>query len=233
MVERLVASLLGCAEVSQILVTRNIPESLELVPSDAVTILDNPVPRGFGANHNAAFKLCNQPLYCPMNPDIELVGNPFPELVATMDSANAAIVAPLVRSPNGVLEDSIRHFPTFFSLARKLMGGPDGRYEVTDGQPELHPEWVGGMFMLIRSRDFARLDGFDEGFFLYYEDVDICVRAWKQGMKVAVCPQVSVTHDARRDSRRSARHLGWHLASMARYFWKHWGRLPKVETGHS
>lgn len=231
MVERLVASLLGCPEVSQILVTRNIPECLEMVSGDAVTILDNPVPKGFGANHNAAFKLCNQPLFCPLNPDIELDGNPFPELVATMDMTNAAIVAPLVSAPNGALEDSIRRFPTFLSLARKFMGGSDGRYEVRDRQPDFHPEWVGGMFMLFRSSDFMRLGGFDEGFFLYYEDVDICARAWKQGMKISACPQVSVTHDARRDSHRSARHLRWHLASMARYFWKHWGRLPKVETG--
>ena len=100
---------------------------------------------------------------------------------------------------------------------------------MTSGQASFHPEWVAGMFMLFRSQDFARLGGFDEAFFLYYEDVDICVRAWKQGMKIVACPQVSVVHDARRDSHRSARHIRWHLASMVRYFFKHWGRLPHVD----
>jgi len=113
------------------------------------------------------------------------------------------------------------------SLATKALGRGDGRYMVQAGEPDFHPEWVAGMFMLFHSEDFARLKGFDERFFLYYEDVDICVRAWRDGLKVAACPRVSVVHDARRDSRRSLPHLRWHLASMARYFWKHWGRLPE------
>ena len=81
--------------------------------------------------------------------------------------------------------------------------------------------------MLFRSEDFARLKGFDERFFLYYEDVDICIRVWQLSLRVAACPRVSVVHHARRDSRRSLRHLRWHLESMGRYFLKHWGRLPR------
>ena len=231
MVERLVASLLDCPEVSQIVITRNIPEVLDLVSSDRLTVVDNPVPKGFGANHNAAFEHCHKPFFCPLNPDIELLENPFPDLLAAMKLTGSAIVAPLVTAPDGQLEDSIRHFPTIFSLARKLTSGVDGRYQIKSDQAVFYPEWVGGMFMLFRSDDFMRLRGFDEGFFLYYEDVDVCARAWKQGMKIIACPQVSVVHDARRDSHRSTRYLRWHLASMARYFWKHWGRLPKVETG--
>ena len=60
------------------------------------------------------------------------------------------------------------------------------------------------------------------------EDVDICVRAWKAGMKVVACPAVSVVHDARRESHRTFRFRYWHIASRARYFYKHWGRLPSV-----
>ena len=138
------------------------------------------------------------------------------------------MVAPLVVSPHSVVEDSMRHFPTVRLLLAKLLGGDGGRYEVTDGSPDFCPEWVAGMFMLFRSDDFARLRGFDENFYLYYEDVDICVRAWQQGMKLVACPRVRVIHDARRGSRRNLRHLRWHLASMGRYFLKHWGRLPKV-----
>jgi GT2 family glycosyltransferase len=163
-----------------------------------------------------------------LNPDIELNQDPFQILLKAINAASAAVVAPLIKAPDGRVEDSMRCFPTLRSLVAKALGGPDGRYAVTDGEKDFCPEWVGGMFMLFRSRDYARLQGFDERFFLYYEDVDICVRAWKQGMKVLACPRVSVVHDARRDSRRSLRHLRWHLTSMTRYFWKHWGRLPKV-----
>ena len=230
MVVRLIESLLACDEVAQIIVTRNIPESWSIPCSDRITILDNKVPKGFGENHNAAFRYCRVPYFCPLNPDIALLGNPFGALVSEMERAGAAIAAPLVISPAGSVEDSMRHFPTLLALARKMLSGPDGRYEVKLKDPVFCPEWVAGMTMLFRSADYARLEGFDQDYFLYYEDVDICVRAWKAGMKIIACPSVAVVHDARRDSHRSLRHLRWHLASMGRYFWKHGGRLPVVET---
>lgn len=228
MVEKLIGALLDCPEVGQIILIRNIHEPLNIAPQSRVLLLENASPKGFGANHNAAFALCKHPFFCPLNPDIELPVNPFPELLKSLLANRAALVAPLVVSPDGAVEDSIRYFPTIRALVAKALGRNDGRYQLSPGQQELFPQWVAGMFMLFRSEDFARLHGFDEVFFLYYEDVDICVRAWKIGLKVLACPRVTVIHDARRDSRRSALHLRWHLKSMARYFLKHWGRLPEV-----
>lgn len=234
MVVRLVSSLLMYPEVAQIIVTRNVPEVFELPADGRVIVIDNPVPKGFGANHNAAFKHCRQPFFCPLNPDIELVADPFPQLIGLLErDESVALAAPLVLSPSGALEDSVRNFPTLTSLLKKLFSGADGRYSVTLGQPPFSPEWVAGMFMLFNSRNYARFGGFDECFFLYYEDVDICVRAWKAGMRIFVCPSVSVVHDARRDSHRSLQHLRWHLTSMARYFFRHWGRLPRLPDQRS
>jgi N-acetylglucosaminyl-diphospho-decaprenol L-rhamnosyltransferase len=193
-----------------------------------LSVVDNALPKGFGANHNAAYRLCDQPRFCVLNPDISLAVNPFPRLLAVMRDTGASLVAPLVRTPGGRVEDSTRYFPTVRSVAAKMFGGAEGRHPVAEGQVVFYPEWVGGLFMLFRSLDFRRLGGFDEGFFLYHEDVDICLRVWKRGMKVAACTDVDVIHDARRDSRRNLRHLRWHLASLVRYFWKHWGRLPRI-----
>lgn len=228
MVVRLIESLLACEEVKQIIVTRNIPEALAIPDSDRIVLLDNKTPKGFGENHNAAFQHCKQSYFCPLNPDIALQGDLFGVLVSEMEKSKAGIAAPLVVAPTGGVEDSVRHFPNLCSLARKICGGADGRYDLKLNDPVFSPDWVAGMCMLFRSADYARLNGFDQGYFLYYEDVDICARAWKAGMKVIVCPSVSVVHDARRDSHRSLRHLRWHLASMGRYFIKHWGRLPHV-----
>lgn len=228
MVDGLISALSKLPEVSQIIVTRNIPEKVSSHGVASITEIENVLPRGFGANHNAAFAQCRQPFFCPLNPDIEITGNPFPQLLSALDERGVALVAPLILAPDGRVEDSVRRFPGVFSLLRKAVGGNDGRYQVTPGQHDFYPEWVAGMFMLFGSAYFKRLGGFDEHFFLYYEDVDICVRAWRQGMQILVCPQVAVIHDARRDSHRSLRHLRWHLKSMARYFLKHWGRLPHV-----
>lgn len=229
MVGHLVDALLTCPEIAQVVVTLNVPEPLSLVADDRVSVIRNESPRGFGANHNAAFASCRETFFCPLNPDVELRSNPFPDLLETLVNNDAALIAPLVISPQGEVEDSVRRFPTLRTLLAKALGGQDGRYSLVPGQRSFFPEWVAGMFMLFRAADFARLGGFDEGFFLYYEDVDICARAWKAGMKVMVCPEIHVVHDARRDSYRSLRHLRWHLTSIGRYFWKHWQRLPGVD----
>ena len=85
------------------------------------------------------------------------------------------------------------------------------------------------MFMLFRAEAFFRVGGFDEDFFLYYEDVDICTRLWKDGSRVLACPGAQVIHEARRASRRNVRYMRWHAASLLRYLGKYWLRLPKTE----
>lgn len=219
MVGNLVSQLRHCPDVCQVIVTQNIPDNAQVDTDDLVSVIRNAVPNGFGANHNAAFRECRAEYYCVLNPDIELVGDPFPTLKQCLGATDGAIAAPLILSRQGGIEDSARHFPTLWSLLLKAVGGTDGRYVVSPDQVPIFPDWVAGMFMLFRSADFARLGGFDERYFLYYEDVDICARARSAGMKVVLCPSVSVIHDARRDSRKSIRYLRWHLASMARYLW--------------
>lgn len=111
-------------------------------------------------------------------------------------------------------------------MIAKLLGLDRGTYAVDRRARCFCPDWVAGMFMLFPSAAFEAVGGFDENFYLYYEDVDICVRLRHLGYRVAVMRGASVVHNARRDSRRCLRFARWHAASMARYFWKHWGRLP-------
>ncbi|NLX17860.1 MAG: glycosyltransferase [Desulfobulbus sp.] len=229
MVANLVVSLLSFPEVCRILVTLNRPESLQLPGDERISVIHNALPKGFGANHNTAFSFCNEPFFCVVNPDIELRANPFPALLEASAKAASAVTAPMVLSPQGTVEDSFRRFPNLRRLIVRLFGQADRSYaSIPIDRGIFFPEWVAGMFMLFSSEDFAALNGFDEKFFLYYEDVDICVRAWKSGRKVAFCPEASVVHDARRSSHRDMRFLRWHLASMMRYFYKHWARLPEV-----
>jgi N-acetylglucosaminyl-diphospho-decaprenol L-rhamnosyltransferase len=224
MVADLVAQLKEYPDVRRIIVTYNISDTVEIQPDDSVAVIRNAVPKGFGANHNAAFRGCLDPCFCVLNPDIELSENPFPALRQRLDEYGDGIVAPLVLNPRGDSEDNARYFPTLRSLIRKAAGGPDGRYPIKYGQKPVLVDWVAGMFMLFRSSDYARLGGFDERYFLYYEDVDICARAWRAGVNVVVCPSVSAIHVARRESHRNIRYLRWHLVSMARYFFSGTGR---------
>lgn len=227
MVGKLVAVLQSFPEVSRTILTRNIADTDGVDATDRVLLIHNATPKGFGANHNAAFAHSTAPYFCVLNPDIELPVNPFPALLAALNASGASVLAPAVVNSAGSPEDSARRFPTLRQLATKLIGGHDGRYALQPTQGPTPVDWVAGMFMLFRAEDFKAIGGFDEKFFLYYEDVDICTRLWKAGRPVMVCPQVQVFHDAQRASRKNMQFMKWHAASMARYFWKHWGRLPK------
>ena len=210
----------GAEDISVVL-TLNIAEELSFDEKRwpfPLHILRNDIPRGFGANHNAAFAACDSDYFCVLNPDLRLrEGNPFPALIAECARTSVGVVAPLIVDDAGNCEDSARRYPTAFSLLRKaLTRGRRLDYGVP--QAAFSPDWVAGMFMLLRSDAFAAVRGFDERYFLYYEDVDLCRRLRRFGWDIRQLPQVRVTHLARRQSRRDARYLRWHLASMLRYF---------------
>jgi GT2 family glycosyltransferase len=209
-----------CAASVEVVLTQNIPEP-EALPAQGqpypLRLIRNDTPKGFGANHNAAFAQSQGRWFCVANPDIRLRGDPFPALVAALDADRTGVVAPRVVSPSGAVEDNARRFPTLGSLLRKaITGRSEDTYPAAADVP-FAADWVAGMFMLFDRGAFAHVGGFDERFFLYYEDVDICARLRQAGYEVRVEPRATVIHDARRQSRRNLRYARRHLASMGRY----------------
>jgi GT2 family glycosyltransferase len=222
----LVAALLGdianrVAPPIEVLLTKNVREDLPFPPGGfgfPLRVIENAVPKGFGANHNAAFREARGRRFCVLNPDIRLAADPFPVLNACLESdATLAASAPVIVSPTGAIEDSARRFPTPGLILRKAIGvaGP-ADYRI--GAQRVYPDWIAAMFLLFRREAFAAAGGFDERYFMYYEDVDLCARLRLAGFGVAVCPEARAMHDARRESHRRLRYLRWHLASMTRFF---------------
>ena len=209
----------ACAGRVALVLTENVPDPVPLATTGLpcpVEVVVNAAVKGFGANHNAAFKLCRTPWFCVCNPDIRLPSDPFPPLLDSLSAPRAAVAGPLVRSPEGRIEDSARRFPTAWSLAKKVFADrrePD--YPTDRGAIEV--DWVAGMFMLFRSEAFRAAGGFDEAYFLYYEDVDLCRRFARAGKRVVFEPRGEVTHAARRASRRDPRLMLHHAASALRF----------------
>lgn len=199
-----------------IIVTQNVPDRDSLAERLGAEVITNQRPQGFGANHNAAFRRCSAPYFCVVNPDIRLNMDPFPALISALRDGRRGVAGPRVCDPEGRTEDSARRFPTVVRLTRKLLFGAAGPDYPVDRGP-LGVDWVAGMFMLFRSDAFREVGGFDERFFLYYEDVDICRRLLARGQGCVFQPEASVIHDARRASRRDLRLMGVHAASAARY----------------
>ena len=204
----------------EILLTCNIPESVSFKDGDfqfPLILIRNPKPQGFGANHNAAFRRMKGRYFCVVNPDIRLREDPFENLIEMLEDPQTAVAAPTIRNTQGHQEDNIRHFPTPVSILAKSLGVWP-RIEYPQFRNPFDCEWVAGMFMLFKPDLFSEVGGFDEGYHLYYEDVDICARLRIAGYRVAACPNVSVIHSARRESHQNLRYMHWHLRSMLRFF---------------
>ncbi len=207
-------------EEIEVLLVSNIPEDLPFKVVDfsfPLKIVRNEAPKGFGENHNASFANSQGRYFCVMNPDIRMDASPFKRLIALFDDDSVGLAAPVVVSPKGDVEDSARTFPTPLTIVCKAFGGGGGKGDVS-GQLPVYPDWVGGMFMVFPSAVFQGIGGFDQAYFLYYEDVDICARLNLAGSRVALSPSAVVIHHAQRTSRRKLRYTLWHLRSMLRFF---------------
>lgn len=203
----------------EVLITVNVPEDerpFQDLPSP-FRIIRNVTPKGFGANHNAAFEQSKGEFFVVVNPDIRLPSLNVEQLLEPMRDPKVGAVAPVVLNSAGSIEDSVRRFPTIANLARRVLfkqRAPDYEWKT---QP-IDVDWSAGMFVVFRRNSYQEVRGFDHHrFFMYMEDVDICRRLKETGYRIVLQPAVSVIHDAQRASSRSFRHMRWHLTSAVRY----------------
>jgi len=182
-------------------------------PQLDITVIRNATPKGFGANHNAAFARCNTPWFAVLNPDLRLPDNPFPRLLERATSVpKLGVIAPRIVDSKGHTEDSVRENLTPLSLVIRKFNPAAGRADASKNSG--HFFWIAGMFMMFPTEAYRQVGGFDERFFLYCEDYDLCARLRRDGFRLAVEPDVVSVHDAQRDSHRSRRHLQLHLTSL-------------------
>lgn len=178
-----------------------------------IELIRNVSPKGFGANHNQAFRRCSTAWFGILNPDLRITHDVFTDLLALAAKDDGiALVAPRVLNSSGGVEDSVRHNLTPLSLLKRTVFN-SSRARAPDVSKFC---WYAGMFYLIRSSTYAAIGGFDERYFLYCEDYDLCARMHLQGRLLVHAPMVAVVHDAQRDSHRSGRHLWLHLKSLVR-----------------
>ncbi|MCX7086164.1 MAG: glycosyltransferase family 2 protein [Methylococcales bacterium] len=204
----------------EVILTVNIEEPLPFIIDNfsyPIKIIRNNTPLGFGANHNQAFKYASGLFFCVLNPDIRFNINPFSILINKLNVDSIGVIAPLVLSPNNEIEDSARKFPTPFRILCKALGERKGSDYIIDND-SIYPDWVGGMFMLFPRKIFEQIRGFDERYFLYYEDVNLCARLRLLGYDIMLSPQAKVFHHAQRTSHANLKYLRWHLTSMLRFF---------------
>ncbi len=219
----------------ELIVTDNLGDDLpELAPLGwhSIVMLRPDRQRGYAANHNAAFARAAGEFFCVLNPDVLFTQGVFEALLEHLQSGRGHMVAPVLVDSHGTLQDSFRPLPTPWQIIGRWLGVADSPPAVDAGRL-LHPDWIAGMFMLMRSATFSRLGGFDPDYRLYFEDVDLCTRLRLAGMSVLVDPGLRLLHDPRRRSRRPGQHLLWHLHSAARFFASETYRRATRSSAHA
>jgi len=168
--------------------------------------------KGFGANHNSAFEYLDPDIFLILNPDIEFIEDfDLDLLVNIINASQVGVTSPIILDKNGVLEDYKRSDLTLKNLfKRKFLKYPDSKFD-----------WYAGMFLIVTRPVFRSLGGFDPRFFMYVEDCDFCMRAAQNGYIVADTTNISVKHDARRNSQKLfSKHAYWHVQSLLKYWMK-------------
>jgi len=212
-------------QLAKLVITLNLCEERPKIPRGLdvpVHWCANPDPKGFGANHNAAFRYCDTEWFAVVNPDIRFEHDPFRPMIAEAGD-NFGLVAPTVLNADGSIADSARGLITPWEIIAR---------RVKPCVPFPHPVWMAGMFLLFRADAYRGVSGFDERFHLYCEDFDICARIRLLGWPIKRCDHSIVVHDARRASHDSPQHLFWHVCSLlsmwtSRTWWRYKSLLRK------
>lgn len=221
LIKNLLKDLRSLRESFEIILTINVPEDLAFLNDYRdlpIVVIENQISKGFGANHNAAFRKSRGRIFAVVNPDIRASELDLQSIQQTLRTPHIGACAPRILSASGSLEDSARRFPTFTRLATRVLarGKRQPDYDLTSS-PVVSVDWVAGMFVAFTRASFVLVGGFDERYFMYMEDADICRRLRHQGLDIVVVTDTSVVHDAQRASHRSIRHLKWHLRSAVRF----------------
>jgi N-acetylglucosaminyl-diphospho-decaprenol L-rhamnosyltransferase len=150
------------------------------------TLIQHRTNLGFGAANNAAVLLATTPYVLLLNPDADIdVASVHALMDAMRQYPRAGMVAPQVWLPDGHAQQSYKE--AFFEPTAKNVA-----YEVPQGI--CSSKWLTGSCLLARTDVFQQIAGFDEGFFLYYEDDDLCLRMHQSGWECLLQPSARATH---------------------------------------
>lgn len=188
----------------------------------AVQVVENRRNLGFAAGNNVGLRQTQTPFVVLVNPDVELAPDWLTQLLAPMrQDATIGIVGCKIYEPGGTI---LQHAGGYITQPQALSGhyGLGERDRGQHDEPR-EVEYVMGAAMAIQQEVVQSIGLLDEGFFLYYEDVDYCERARKAGYHVAYIPGAHlIHHESSTTQRGSAFYYGHTHAGRWRYMLKHY-----------
>ncbi|MFM0212547.1 glycosyltransferase family 2 protein [Paraburkholderia sediminicola] len=186
---------------------------------------------GYGRGHNLAIERSASCYHLVLNPDIDLDRDALIEALDFFDvHPDVGLLTPWIGDDEGRLQYLCRRYPTLLDLLvrgflpaglRKLFVNRLARYEMRDLINERDIVWsppiVSGCFMLFRTDVLKRLGGFDDRYFLYFEDYDLALRT-NELSRVVYLPTVRIVHHGGGAARKGWLHVRLFVASMVKFF---------------
>lgn len=195
---------------------------------------------GFQRGNNEGIKVSSGEYIIPLNPDITVTKGMLDGMLLYMEeNPTVALMGPRLVYPSGIIQDSYRRFmkplDVFIKRLPFLHGIPYFKSRMVsyllwkvDNTVIQEIDWLVGACMIVRRSMFEQIGFYDERFFLFNGDTDICKQFWKKGWKVMYNPTISAGHMESRLSGKGffdflTKKTGWiHMMDMLKYFLK-WG----------
>lgn len=182
---------------------------------------------GFGHNNNQAFSWFESlgklgEFFLVLNPDVVVDSSSLKKLIAEMVAADDYLATiNLYRDNNkSIYDNSIRRFPTFSDFFLSFaIGKNNSVLNKRLIESPIFVDWAAGSFLVFKSDHFLDLNGFDERYFMYCEDIDICKRSFEyNNARVRYYPSISAVHFAAHGNRKLfSKHFFWHMKSVFMY----------------
>ncbi len=187
---------------------------------------------GFGANHNTVIRATRGRYIYVLNEDATVEPGSFERLVAYMDShPEVGAAGPHIRYPDGRHQPSAWRFPSPATAALGTLTLSRVGIEQSRGDEPRRVDWAMGCALLVRREALDRIGLFDEGFFIYSEETDLCRRLAEAGYETHFLPQVTVFHHVSQFSTDvPERRINEEWRSRARYWRKHHSPLAARGT---
>lgn len=183
---------------------------------------------GFGGGHNYILPMLDSRYHAIVNPDIILRSDAFSPILEFMQDEQIGMCVPRLCDEEGSLLAVYRRELTvadlFIRMFAKGLFKKRQAYHTMQDMDYTKPfdvPFAQGSFLVIRTQLFRQIGGFDDHFFLYMEDADLCKRVNDVSV-LRYCPQAEVIHKWQRGSHKNRKLFFIHLKSMRIYFQK-WG----------
>lgn len=166
-----------------------------------VSVIDNDANVGFSKGVNAAVKQAKGKFLLFLNSDTKLIDDSVKEMVLSIEKdQDVAVVGGMMKNSDGSTSESYGKFYNLTDVFQLLFLKRSENHQEKSAKGV---DWVSGGFMLMRKEDFEKMSGFDEHFFMYLEDMELCYRLKKLHRKVIHLPSARVMHVGQGSSNRS------------------------------